>query len=789
MQSIFSTLGVTSWVRSQFPGLTAVLLVLSLTGPLTACGGSDKQPTDPGGPNHNPTSAAVFDGNNQEAAPSAVVTTPPSVVVKDEGGSPVAGVSVTFDVTAGGGSVTGASATTNSQGVARVGSWTLGATAGANKLTATVSGLAPKVSFTATAKQAGGLRKWTVMVYMAADNDLAVPGILDIDEMEAAGVSQDVQVVVQAEFNPTAIKQVNNCDYRCFNRPNWNTFRYAITGAGQNVNGPNGAATDIGNRNMTDPAELKQFIQWAQQTYPAEHYAVILWNHGGGYTGLLQDITSAGSHLMSMADLKTALATAGAQIDLMGFDMCLMGGYETLAMLKGYADYVVFSEEVVPGEGFPYKEVLTAFKQNAAAGTRTIAASIVDRFHASYSTPNNKASTTISAFDMNGFVIFEFALNALGTALAGSVGTIGNDVGAAAAASQKYTYPELTDIVDFVDHLRARTTDATLRARLDAVKAVLTADAFRIGSKARKGSGRDAADVSRSTGLHIVLPSGQGNDRLSESGPRSLAAYQALYPDGAWTSFLTAWLGGRAAEPVTDFGEHIFQTMLVWEPSAIDHGVDVDYLIMEPDGTLYMPAIGSVTPNGTFSDDSYNSGTNWEGYTMNRVVRNGTYKFYAFLWADPDDVRPAYDLKFRFGFDTDFTWLFPTETRRLSKVRPVANDPNATWDKVKDSLYTDLRFLAGLAVGPQQPGVQQQQQQQAGVMAARAAGARGGSAVSVTTADDGRHPTAAQLATVQRVAAAAHARMRAAGAAGPRAGRGQRAATLELPAPAAGRVR
>jgi hypothetical protein len=40
-----------------------------------------------------------------------------------------------------------------------------------------------------------------------------------------------VQFVVQAEFNKDALAQ-QDCDYRCFNRPNWNTFRYAVTGAG-----------------------------------------------------------------------------------------------------------------------------------------------------------------------------------------------------------------------------------------------------------------------------------------------------------------------------------------------------------------------------------------------------------------------------------------------------------------------------------------------------------------------------------------------------------------------------
>jgi len=117
----------------------------------------------------------------------------------------------------------------------------------------------------------GGNREWTVMVYMAADNSLAAQGVFDMDEMEAAGVTTSVTTVVQAEFSPDVIAQYNGCDAACFNRPNFNTFRYEITGQGNDVNGPNGPATDIGNVDMTNPTTLKNFIDYAKATYPAHH--------------------------------------------------------------------------------------------------------------------------------------------------------------------------------------------------------------------------------------------------------------------------------------------------------------------------------------------------------------------------------------------------------------------------------------------------------------------------------------------------------------------------------------
>ena len=95
-------------------------------------------------------SIAENTGDNQSAAAGASVAVPPSVIVKDAGGNPKSGVTVTFAVVSGGGSITGPTPVTNSAGLAAVGSWTLGGSTGTNSLSATVAGL-PPVTFTATA--------------------------------------------------------------------------------------------------------------------------------------------------------------------------------------------------------------------------------------------------------------------------------------------------------------------------------------------------------------------------------------------------------------------------------------------------------------------------------------------------------------------------------------------------------------------------------------------------------------------------------------------------------------
>ena len=91
-------------------------------------------------------------GDGQMAAVGAAVNRPPSVIITDAAGNPMPDVAVTFTVTAGGGSVEGAAPISGIDGIAPVGSWTLGSSPGANALRAAAGGLVGSpITFNATA--------------------------------------------------------------------------------------------------------------------------------------------------------------------------------------------------------------------------------------------------------------------------------------------------------------------------------------------------------------------------------------------------------------------------------------------------------------------------------------------------------------------------------------------------------------------------------------------------------------------------------------------------------------
>ena len=96
--------------------------------------------------------------HNQTAAVATAVPIAPAVLVRDQNGDPMSGVDVTFTVQTGGGTITGGTATTGANGVATVGSWTLGTAAGSNTLQGSVTGLTPvTINATGTAGTATAL--------------------------------------------------------------------------------------------------------------------------------------------------------------------------------------------------------------------------------------------------------------------------------------------------------------------------------------------------------------------------------------------------------------------------------------------------------------------------------------------------------------------------------------------------------------------------------------------------------------------------------------------------------
>ena len=127
----------------RFPGLATLAVVA-----LCACGGGGD-----GGP--HASSIALSAGDNQVAAAGAALPESLAVIVRDNAGAALPGVAVTWSVTAGGGSVSPTTRTSDASGIAKT-RRTLGPNAGTQTARATVSGLSP-VNFSAISQIQGAV--------------------------------------------------------------------------------------------------------------------------------------------------------------------------------------------------------------------------------------------------------------------------------------------------------------------------------------------------------------------------------------------------------------------------------------------------------------------------------------------------------------------------------------------------------------------------------------------------------------------------------------------------------
>ncbi len=232
--------------------------------------------------------------------------------------------------------------------------------------------------------------KWTVMVYMAADNNLESAAIGDYEEMIQVSSTDSVRIVVQLDRHPRF-----DSPYYTNNYDSWDDCKRFLVQEGSTPI-PANADESLGEVNMANPDVLKDFIVWCSTAYAADNYALILWNHGGGWRSrtsrsgpqydVCQDDTSDGDILYNHEVREAIVASGiGSNLKLVGFDACQMQMLETIYELRGLTDIVVGSEENEPGPGWPYTDILDYLVGHPTSTAQDWGTAIVDSYGMYYS--------------------------------------------------------------------------------------------------------------------------------------------------------------------------------------------------------------------------------------------------------------------------------------------------------------------------------------------------------------------------------------------------------------------
>ena len=240
-------------------------------------------------------------------------------------------------------------------------------------------------------------REWTLIVYMDGDNDLEPFALADLNEMEA-GIGERMEIIVLVDRAKGYDKSEGD----------WQDARvYRIQKDKNSQKISSELLATPGELNLGDEKVLEGFVGAALKTFPAKHYALIMWNHGGGWAAHASDQdapgTLNGEDYLTLPELsgaiRGALKYSGVKrLDLIGFDMCLMAQLETVVELKDLAEVMVASQANEPGNGWPYIEVLGEFAKGTQ-GVRRIASSIVQEYGKFYEA-TNETIYTLSSFDL-----------------------------------------------------------------------------------------------------------------------------------------------------------------------------------------------------------------------------------------------------------------------------------------------------------------------------------------------------------------------------------------------------
>ena len=170
---------------------------------------------------------------------------------------------------------------------------------------------------------------------------------------------------------------------------------------------------ELENASMAKHTTLSDFIRWGAENYPAEKNMLIMWDHGGGSAkGLVLDELHDKA-IMSVEGMERGLKNGGQHFDLFMTDTCLMASLETAQAVQPYADYLLASEEVLPGLGSNYEEWLQDLYDEPECGPKRLGKNIVDATELMYAEdtdPSSLKGLTFSVIDLSkvGFVADAF---------------------------------------------------------------------------------------------------------------------------------------------------------------------------------------------------------------------------------------------------------------------------------------------------------------------------------------------------------------------------------------------
>ncbi len=442
--------------------------------------------------------------------------------------------------------------------------------------------------------------QWTIMVYMTADNDLEPFSLSDLTEMSAVGSSSDVNIVVQIDRSPEYSSDA------VVNLPDFTTTKRILVQK-DNLQ----ELSDLGELNMGDTNTLKDFISWTLQNYPAQKYALVIWDHGLSWQGAGQDETNNDG--LTLSEISTALKDINQWFNLIGFDECLMGSIEVAYEMSFYGNVLVASEETEPGVGWNYDAILTELSQSPEMNEYELAQLIVNAYKQGVAeeVPEQLFETTLAAIDLTRIDMVLDSLNNFFYYLGNNATSISDLIPVEIAVDQSEVYGksnpfeggQFFDLYNIAQYLSLLSPEPELSFLADNVKASIDSIIYYRWS---------APERPHSHGLSIWWPMEESDYDSSINDYRNIK----FVAETNWEDFLTGYKGLKASDTILPTVANVIPssgTVTPGTPITVTANVSDNYLVktvylisfINVGGTLYAM---SISPEEDIYADCTQSG-------------------------------------------------------------------------------------------------------------------------------------------------------------------------------------
>ncbi len=205
--------------------------------------------------------------------------------------------------------------------------------------------------------------EWTILVYMAADNELESAAISDLNEMETVDLPDDLNLLVL----------IDRCSGYDSSNGDWKETRLYKVSKDENLN-KNLIASDVleceelelypddeTELDMGDEKTLSGALQFARRRYKSSNYALVIWGHGSGWRGFSEDKTN--SSFMTLSRLRAGIENGmeGEKLDFLGFDTCFGATFEVAYEMKNCAKIMAGTPGIASESGWDYTALLSDF--------------------------------------------------------------------------------------------------------------------------------------------------------------------------------------------------------------------------------------------------------------------------------------------------------------------------------------------------------------------------------------------------------------------------------------------